>query len=162
MPIYTINIDTGTLEYFTIHENWNHSQYRGSKVHIYSHEQMQRIEEYLISSNDIRLVYKNLLPNVLGISFLHWNDGTDLLLLDDELSGDKELTTYFSNAVICDFAHVRCFRCGWSSYALVFYSDIYPASFRDLQFTKMAQRGRKNCPNCNEHLSLLVVKLFNK
>ena len=105
-------------------------------------------------------------PKLLHVSFLHWNDGTDLDLLDRKVIDGKYNDNDFQNAVIAKFGRTICTKCNWEGYTLVFYTSEAYIDNAELEQEKMRSRqeaeGFMKCPNCQTRLRQMVVKVFLK
>ena len=54
------------------------------------------------------------------LHFLHWDDGTNLDLLDGKINDSSYSDEDFHNSLITKFGRTKCFNCDWEGYTLAF------------------------------------------
>ena len=115
---------------------------------------------------DMRLILMkySFQPDVWKIHFLHWDDGSNLEILDEKVAQGTFTDEDFKNAVITTLGRTKCFKCNWEGYTLVFFTSEAYVGVPELEQRKMKVRqsrnGFKMCPNCGSKLRQLVVKIF--
>ncbi len=98
------------------------------------------------------------------VYYLHWNDGSQLDLLDKKVEDDSYTDEDFKHAVKTELQTTMCFACGWSGRTLVMPTgDPYLGApgLDDVKLKlRVATMGFKRCPTCGANLRQGVVKIF--
>jgi hypothetical protein len=116
---------------------------------------------------DIRLVLFQYLFR-LGVNhlrFLHWDDGTNLDVLDNKVRVNNFSDDDFRSSLITQFGKTKCFKCNWERYTLSFPTADAYIGIANLEARKFQERYKRNsfkhCPNCGAGFTQLVVKIFD-
>jgi hypothetical protein len=114
--------------------------------------------------DDMRLILLASLfqPKILHPYFLHWDDDTNLDILDSKVASDTHTDADFHNAVISRFGKTFCTNCDWQGYTPVLFTAESYINQPELERTKidLRQGSFKHCPNCNVRLRQMVTKIF--
>jgi hypothetical protein len=128
-----------------------------------------RLEQLKMSEmKDTRLIAITypLSREVYYIRFLHWDISIDLSKLDNRVTDNTYTDDDFVDSLITTFGKTKCFNCQWEGFTLAFlYIDAYGALGLDFEVNKVRVRDQrdsfKNCPNCGQKFTQLVVKIFD-
>jgi len=117
--------------------------------------------------SDMRIILSRLLQaDRLYFYFLHWDDGSDLEILDTKVATNTFTDEDFIFSVKTQFKRTKCFNCNWEGYTLVMPPAEPYIGAPGLEPKKLSLRyerkGFKTCPNCGANLTQDVVKIFGK
>lgn len=119
------------------------------------------------SMDDMRVILSSVLhPIPLYLYFLHWDDKSNLDVLDEKVLNGTFSDTDFVNSVKTQLTTTKCFKCGWQGHTLVMPPAEPYIGAPGLESKKVALRyerkGFKTCPNCGASLTQDVVKIFSE
>ena len=97
------------------------------------------------------------------VRFLQWDNGQDLLLLDEKVENNEYGDEDFAHSVAAYHGYIHCFNCKrtWST-LIMDTTDAYLGSPPGLVDKKMSQRPGKICPNCGDSLRTYVIEIFEE
>lgn len=117
---------------------------------------------------DIRLVLIrgfNKPEEEARVCFLHWNDKSDLALLDEKVRENVYTDADFRSSIKTELRKTICFVCNWSGDTLVVPTGDPYIGAPGLEESKLKLRvatgGFKKCPSCGSDLRQGVVKIFS-
>lgn len=135
-------------------------------------------QKYGTSGADTRFVlvkspFRSEVGEVAYFYYLHWNDGTDLTVLDQKVEERTFTDADFEDAVLTTYQRTRCMYCHHEWHTLHMHIDHYlvlgsprlPEQGNIRLFeVKYARRAStfKRCPNCGASLRQMVVKIFGE
>jgi hypothetical protein len=119
------------------------------------------------NTSDLRLVIVQRPPRDFRedafVYYLHWDDGTDLGVLDQKVEIDTYSDADFERALLVEDSYTLCNRgChyGWETLIIhpEFYVGILPY---DVARAKVWRRKSLNCLNCNAPTTHFIAKFTN-
>ena len=129
------------------------------------YEHWERVKSNGLTDIRLAVMAFPIAPHQGYVYCLHWDDNTDLDLLDHRVTLNQYNDEDFMNSVKSQIQITKCFECGWEGLTLVMPTgDPYPNSPK-LAKTKEERRYRRGgfiftCPTCNTSLRQGVVKIF--
>ena len=115
----------------------------------------------LFNQDDVRpiLIVTLWNPHLADLNYLYWNNGQNLDELDRKVIQNKFTEDDFAYSVITRYQQTRCFECNWAGHTLVI-DDWHYFRTPGLSTLKIRQNKILQCPNCQNSLRQLVVKIF--